>query len=87
MYTPITNLMNHLIIGSLRDASCNVYLYELFPYIKHPRVTRCLITMASLHIHSQEQDKSSYIEQQPPFGDRKTKYEAVHPTYVSENNS
>ena len=58
----------------------------------------------------QEQDKSSDIEQQPPFGDRKisniqpqnrggglqnkqkhhiilTKYEAVHPTTVSENNS
>ena len=58
----------------------------------------------------QEQDKSSDIEQQPPFGDRKisniqpqnrggglqnqqehhiilTKYEAVHPTAVSENNS
>ena len=56
-----------------------------------------------------EQDKSSDIEQQPPFGDRKisniqpqnregvqnqqerhillTKYEAVHPTAVSENNS
>ena len=55
-----------------------------------------------------EQDKSSDIEQQPPFGDRKysnalpqkrgdtkptrtshnlTKYEAVHPTYVSENNA
>ena len=56
-----------------------------------------------------EQDKSSDIEQQPPFGDRKisnikpqnrggvqnqqehhiilTKYEAVHPTVVSENNS
>ena len=55
---------------------------------------------------SQEQDKSSDIEQQPPFGDRKisniqpqnragvqnqqehhiilTKYEAVHPTAVSE---
>ena len=58
----------------------------------------------------QDQDKSSDIEQQPPFGDRKTsniqpqnrgggvqnqqehhiiltKYEAVHPTAVSENNS
>ena len=56
----------------------------------------------------QEQDKSSDIEQQPPFGDRKisniqpqsrgfqnqqehhiilAKYEAVHPTAVSENNS
>ena len=58
----------------------------------------------------QEQDKSSDIEQQPPYGDRKisniqlkigggglqnqqehhiilTKYEAVHPTAVSENNS
>ena len=58
----------------------------------------------------QEQDKSSDIEQQPPFGDRKisniqppnmgggvqnqqehhiimTKYEVVHPTAVSENNS
>ena len=58
----------------------------------------------------QEQDKSSNIEQQPPFGDREksniqsqnrggglqnqqehhiilTKYEAVHPTAVSENNS
>ena len=59
----------------------------------------------------EEQDKSSDIEQQPPFGDRKisniqpqnsgggglqyqqehyimlTKYEAVHPTAVSENNS
>ena len=58
----------------------------------------------------QEQDKSSDIEQQPPFGDRKisniqpqnrgggvqnqqehhiilTKYEAVHPTAVSEINS
>ena len=56
----------------------------------------------------QEQDKSSDIEQQPPFGDRKKsniqphnrgvqnqqehhislkKYEAVHPTAVSENNS
>ena len=57
-----------------------------------------------------EQDKSSDIEQQPSFGDRKisniqpqigggvvqnqqehhiilTKYEAVHPTAVSENNS
>ena len=57
-----------------------------------------------------KQDKSSDIEQQPPFGDRKisniqpqnrggglqnqqehhiilTKYEAVHPTAVSENNS
>ena len=56
-----------------------------------------------------EQDKSSDIEQQPPFGDRKisniqpqnrgelpnqqehhiilTKYEAVHPMVVSENNS
>ena len=60
----------------------------------------------SLH----EQDKSSDIEQRPPFGDRKisniqpqnrvgglqnqqehhiilTKYKAVHPTAVSENNS
>ena len=61
---------------------------------------------------SQKQDKSSDIEQQPPFGDRKksniqpqnrggggglqhqqehhiilTKYEAVHPMAVSENNS
>ena len=57
----------------------------------------------------QEKDKSSDIEQQPPFGARKisniqpqnrgggqnqlehhiilTKYEAVHPTAVSENNS
>ena len=55
-----------------------------------------------------KQDKSSDIEHQPPFGDRKysntlpekrgiqnqrahhiilTKYEAVNPTYVSENNS
>ena len=56
-----------------------------------------------------EQDKSSDIEQQPPFSDRKisniqsqnragvqnqqehhiilTKYEAVHPTAVSENYS
>ena len=47
------------------------------------------------------EDKSSDIEQQPPFGDRKysntlpqksvgvmsTKYEAVHPTHLSENNS
>ena len=61
-------------------------------------------------VHNKEQDKSSDIEQQPPFGDRKisniqpqnrgrglqnqqehhiilTKYEAVHPTAVSENNS
>ena len=56
-----------------------------------------------------EQDNSSDIKQQPPFGDSKisniqpqnrgggtkpqehhiilTKYEAVHPTAVSENNS
>ena len=60
------------------------------------------------HNSVQEEDKSSDIEQQPPFGDRKisniqpqnrggqnqqehhiilTKYEAVHPTAVSENNS
>ena len=60
--------------------------------------------------NEKEQDKSSDIEQQPPFGDRKisniqsqnrgwglqnqqehhiilTKYEAVDPTAVSENNS
>ena len=57
--------------------------------------------------HLQEQNISSDIEQQPPFGDRKisntqaskevvtnqrenhiilTKYEAVHPTDVLENN-
>ena len=61
------------------------------------------------NLNLKEQDKSSDIEQQPPFGDRKwaifslkigggvqnqqehhvilTKYEAVHPTAVSENNS
>ena len=67
--------------------------------------------MVSTLEQMQEQDKSSDIEQQPPFGDRKisniqpqnragggvhnqqehhiilTKYEAVHPTAVSENNS
>ena len=63
---------------------------------------------SSLNRELKEQDKSSDIEQQPPFGDRKisniqpqnragglqnqqehhiilTKYEAVHPTVVSEN--
>ena len=62
-----------------------------------------------MNYYIKEQDKSSDIEQQPPFGDRKisniqsqnrggvqnqqehhinlTKYEAVHPTAVSENNS
>ena len=68
------------------------------------------VVLKCLKKYSQEQDKSSDIEQQPPFGDRKisniqppnrggglqnqqehhiilTKYEAVHPTAVSENNS
>ena len=64
--------------------------------------------MYSVTLIIEEQDKSSDIEQQPPFGDRKisniqpqnrglqnqqehhiilTKYGAVHPTAVSENNS
>ena len=69
-----------------------------------------LHTAKGISVNLQEQDKSSDIEQQPPFGDRKisnihpqigegglqnqqehhiilTKYEAVHPTAVSENNS
>ena len=67
-------------------------------------------TNSDTHQVVEEQDKSSDIEQQPPFGDRKksniqphnrgwglqnqqehhiilTKYEAVHPTAVSKNNS
>ena len=68
------------------------------------------LPLISLCCGTQEQDKSSDIEQQPSFDDRKisniqpqnrggglqnqqehhiilTKYEAVHPTVVSENNS
>ena len=74
------------------------------------RVERTQLVCNTFSKCLEEQDKSSDIEQQPPFGDRKitniqpqnrggglqnqqehhiilTKYEAVHPTAVSENNS
>ena len=74
-------------------------------------ISNCRFSLKTVNYDSlQKQDKSSDIEQQPPFGDRKisniqpqnrgggvqnqqehhiilTKYEAVHPTAVSENNS
>ena len=90
---------------NLSDTLREWLLKELYPKSGHcipdtlEYETKCL----------EEQDKSSDIEQQPPFGDRKisniqlqnrgglqnqqehhiilTKYEAVHPTAVSENNS
>ena len=76
----------------------------------HARSIRSMERNTEHRTEQEEQDKSSDIEQQPPFGDRKisniqpqnrggglqnqqehhiilTKYEAVHPTAVSENNS
>ena len=75
----------------------------IFPYCYKPPV------ILYVGFDFEEQDKSSDIEQQPPFGDCKisniqpqnragvqnqqehhiilTKYEAVHPTAVSENYS
>ena len=91
----------HWMRTETEQRNCHV-LYCFIPWTRKQ--------FSSLSALYQEQDTSSYIQQQPPFGNRKesntqpqkrgrglqnqqehhiilTKYEAVHLTAVSENNS